>query len=228
MPLKIKICGMRERYNIEAICQLPVDFIGLIFYEKSSRFIGGEVGVHEFLKTGYKSKEIYPQKIKKVGVFVNEEIDRILEKVETYQLDHVQLHGSENVFYCKKLNGAGVKVIKAFSIDDHFSFTNLVAYEYYCEYFLFDTKGKLPGGNGIPFNWENLKKYEGNTPFFLSGGLAPGMEEKIVNFKHPQLFGIDLNSGFENRPGFKNVDLLSDFLNKVKNGLKNPKSFWKN
>lgn len=182
--------------------------------------------VVDFLKTDFKSKEIYPQKINKVGVFVNEDLDKLIEKVVEYHLDYVQLHGDENVFYCEKLRAAGIKIIKAFPVDEHFSFTNLKAFEYYCDYFLFDTKGKLPGGNGLRFNWKVLKKYEGNTPFLLSGGLAAGMEDDIIHFKHPQFCGIDLNSGFENTPGFKNVDLLSDFIYKIKKELKGQGKDW--
>jgi len=226
MTPKIKVCGMRERFNIEALCQLPVDFIGLIFYEKSSRFIEAEGVDLDFLKTKFKSKEIIPKNISKVGVFVNEEAEVVLGKVKEFQLDYVQLHGKENVFYCKKIKDAGVKIIKAFPVDERFSFTNLAAYRFYCDYFLFDTKGKLPGGNGVVFNWDVLEKYKGEISFFLSGGLAPGMEAKIIDFKHDQLAVLDLNSGFENKPGFKNVDLISEFLNKINKALKGTSGDW--
>ncbi len=219
MALKIKVCGMREQQNIEAICNLPIDFIGLIFYEKSSRYLEAEglEGVDlAYIKNEFKPNSILPQKINKVGVFVNAPLEDLVEKVEQYNLDYVQLHGDENIFYCIKLNKAGIKIIKAFPIDETFNFTVLDAYGYYCDYFLFDTKGKLPGGNGVTFDWEILKKYTGSTPFFLSGGLGPGIEDKIREFNHDQLFAIDLNSGFEDRPGFKNIDQLDDFLNKVK------------
>jgi len=226
---RVKVCGMRERYNVEALCQLPVQYMGLIFYGKSSRFVACEntLGIDPaFLKTAFYTKEIIPEKINKVGVFVNEEVEVILEKVEAYQLDYVQLHGQENVFYCKKIKEAGIKIIKAFPVDERFSFTNLAAYEYYCDYFLFDTKGKLPGGNGIQFNWEILQAYDGNTPFFLSGGIGPDTADAIINFKHKQLYAIDINSGFENRPGFKNVDMLSEFLNKINKALRGRARDW--
>lgn len=226
MTPKIKVCGMRERFNIEALCQLSIDFIGLIFYEKSSRFVEVEGVDLDFLKTTFQSKEIIPQKIFKVGVFVDETVENVLEKVKEYKLDYVQLHGKENVFYCKKIKNAGVKIIKAFPVDEYFSFTNLAAYRFYCDYFLFDTKGKLPGGNGVVFNWDVLEKYKGEIPFFLSGGLAPGMENKIIDFKHDQLAVLDLNSGFENKPGFKNVDLISEFLNNIHRALKGTSGDW--
>lgn len=225
-PLPVKVCGMRQRLNIEALTQLPISFIGLIFYKKSSRFIGGENADQDFLKTIFQTKEIIPQSIKKVGVFVDEEIIEIIRLAEAYQLDYVQLHGNENIFYCKKLKEAGISIIKAFAIDEHFSFTNLKAYEYYCDYFLFDTKGKLPGGNGVSFNWGLLKKYTGELPFFLSGGIKPGMENAILDFEHPKLFALDINSGFENSPGFKNVDLISEFIHKINRVLKKRNKDW--
>lgn len=220
---------MRERYNLEALSQLPIQYIGLIFYGKSSRFVEAENHASidsAFLKTTFKTKEFVAQKINKVGVFVNETAEGVIEKVNAYQLDFVQLHGDENVFYCKKIKKAGIPIIKAFAVDEYFSFTNLAAYEYYCEYFLFDTKGKLPGGNGVSFNWELLHAYEGDTPFFLSGGIGPDTAEAIINFRHEQFYAIDLNSGFENKPGFKNVDLLSEFLNKVKKGKSGRAADW--
>lgn len=214
--LRIKVCGMREQLNIQVLAQLSVDFIGLIFYEKSSRFIAEKTKEQNFLKGNFFTKEKVPQKIKKVGVFVDESVERVIHLAREYQLDYVQLHGKENIFYCKKIKKAGIRIIKAFAIDENFSFTNLKAYEYYCDYFLFDTKGKLPGGNGQSFNWELLKKYRGTIPFFLSGGIKPGMEQEIINFKHEKLFAVDINSGFENSPGFKNVDLISDFIYEIK------------
>ncbi len=228
MSLKVKVCGMRERYNIEALCQLPIDFIGLIFYGKSSRYITPDKADVDFLKTSFKRKELVPNHIYKVGVFVNEPIEYVIETVQLYNLDYVQLHGDENVFYCKKLNETNIKIIKAFAIDEHFCFSNLMAYEFYCDYFLFDTKGKLPGGNGVAFNWKILDKYKGSKPFLLSGGLSPGMEKAIIDFEHPQFLGIDLNSGFEDRPGFKNVDLLSDFLYEIKRNPRGQNSYWRN
>lgn len=234
MPVRVKVCGMRERYNIEALSQLPVDFVGLIFYPKSSRYVFADT--HEyadstavdlgFLRLPFEGKGNYPKNLKKVGVFVNEELDQVLNYVHNFELDYVQLHGQENVFYCKQLKDAGVKIIKAFSVDRQFSFTITNAFEFYCDFFLFDTKGKLPGGNGVAFDWKTLENYHGETPFFLSGGLAPGMEDAVINFKHEQFFALDINSGFENYPGFKNVDLISDFLNKINKALSEQNPDW--
>lgn len=244
MPIRVKVCGMREKHNIEALSQLPVDFVGLIFYPKSSRYIFADPADDSyryrdlstpddstavdlgFLRLPFEGKGNFPRNLKKVGVFVNEDIDQVLNYVHGFELDYVQLHGQENVFYCKQLKDAGVNIIKAFSVDSKFSFTLTKAFEYSCDFFLFDTKGKLPGGNGVSFDWKTLENYHGETPFFLSGGLAPGMEEAVINFEHDQFYALDINSGFENYPGFKNVDLISEFLNKINKALSERNPDW--
>lgn len=210
---------MREKYNITGLRQLPVDFIGLIFYEKSPRFLEEKDIELSFLKEAIQLFGDSNEYIKKVGVFVNAEKEYVLSKVKEYSLDYVQLHGSENIFYCEELKKTGLKIIKAFSVDNQFSFTNTEAYQYYCDFFLFDTKGENPGGNGIPFDWSVLESYKGETPFFLSGGIKPKMEKQIKSIDHPQLFGLDLNSGFEIEPGFKDIDLVSTFINDIKNEI---------
>ena len=107
----------------------------------------------------------------KVGVFVNESFERIIEITGQYHLHAVQLHGEESPDICKELLEAGLTVLKAFALDDDFNFNNLIPYEGSCHFFLFDTKGQQYGGNGTTFNWSILDNYTGSTPFFLSGGL---------------------------------------------------------
>lgn len=207
----VKVCGMREPQNISALAPLRIDLIGYIFYEKSSRFVEAVADDQAALQepiidvTGFTA-------IPKVGVFVNASIEYVLEKVKTYDLTYVQLHGQENIFYCQKLKGHGLKIFKAFSIDEHFNFTQTTAYAFSCDYFLFDTKGAKPGGNGVPFDWAILEKYQGDTPFLLSGGLGPESIEALQHFNHPQWVGIDLNSRFEIVPGKKDIPQIRQFL----------------
>ncbi len=201
---------MKHPENVNDLQQLPINYIGFIFYEKSSRFV--ELSPNAF--SGF--DKIVSQGIKKVGVFVDASIEYVLEKVAAYDLDYVQLHGKENIFYCNRLKEAGVKIIKAFSVDELFVFTITAAYQFYCDFFLFDTKGKLPGGNGVTFNWDILKKYNGTTPFFLSGGIGPNDLEAIKKLSFPQLHAIDVNSKFEIEPGLKNMDLLHPFVHDIK------------
>ena len=195
---KIKICGMKYSENILEVSQLLPDYLGFIFYEKSSRFFDGEIP--EISKS-----------IKKVGVFVNATLEEIKSKIKKYDLDLIQLHGNETPEFCSNLMQEGIKVIKVFSVDDDFDFQILETYENVCDYFLFDTKGKLHGGNGFTFNWQILEKYKSKKPLFLSGGI--GIEEiaKIKTLNLP-IFAIDVNSKFEMEPGLKNVQLCRDAL----------------
>ena len=203
--LKIKVCGMKFTQNREEVEKLPIDFLGFIFYPKSKRFVGkgAEPGLFNAAKT-------------KVGVFVDENAFEILGLAKNFGFEFVQLHGKENPKTCQLLRNQGVKVIKAFNLNESFKFEKLQEYETAVDYFLFDTKTDLPGGSGKKFNWQILKNYTGNVPFFLSGGINPDDAEKIKQLEHPQLFGIDLNSGFEDEPGVKNIEKLTEFINKVK------------
>jgi phosphoribosylanthranilate isomerase len=199
--LKIKVCGMKFTANREAVEKLSVDFLGFIFYPKSKRFVGENTdpGLFTSAKT-------------KVAVFVDENAFEILGLAKNFGFDYVQLHGKENPKTCQLLKKQGLKVIKAFNLNEEFDFSMLKAFEKSVDYFLFDTKSDLPGGSGKKFNWEILKKYQGKVPFFLSGGIGPDDAEEIKQLEHPQLFGIDLNSGFEDEPGLKNIEKIKTFI----------------
>ena len=204
--MKLKICGMK--LNTTEVAQLRPDYLGFIFWEPSSRFFEGEI------------PEL-PHTINKVGVFVDAELDYIINTVQKYQLQGLQLHGHETPDYCtkiaaelKKLNHK-VDIIKVFSIKEEFDFDVLTPYENVCDYYLFDTKGKLPGGNGYTFNWSVLKNYPSTKPFFLSGGIGLNNLNKINEFmKTPEskyCYAIDVNSSFEIEPGLKNIEELQKF-----------------
>jgi len=197
--MKLKICGMKYPENIQEVSQVTPDYFGFIFWEKSSRYFNGAL------------PEI-PKSIKKVGVFVEASLDYILSKIKKYGLDCVQLHGNESPAFCKNLQKENVQIIKVFSISEDFDFEELQLYENVCDYFLFDTKGKLPGGNGTAFNWNILKKYTSKKPFFLSGGIGIEEIDLIQKMKLP-IYAIDINSKFEIEPGLKNKDLIQHFKN---------------
>lgn len=204
--IKVKVCGMKFTENRKAVESLPVDFLGYIFYPASGRFAGNaDAGLFRSSKT-------------KVAVFVDETIPGVLETATNHGFRFVQLHGTESPETCRALKEHGLIVIKAFNVDENFQFSSLSEYENSSDYFLFDTKTGLPGGSGKKFNWKVLEKYKGHTPFFLSGGIQPDDAEKILQFSHPQLFGIDLNSGFENEPGLKNIEKLRNFIQNIKAG----------
>ncbi|PRY15575.1 phosphoribosylanthranilate isomerase [Pontibacter ummariensis] len=207
--MKVKVCGMREPENIRKVAALGPDFMGFIFYEKSKRFAGNSI-TPELLAS------LSPS-VQKVGVFVNETSEFIGQKVRAFGLDLVQLHGTESPRQCQELKDAGIKVIKAFSVGDSFSFQSTLLYERSCEYFLFDTKGKSYGGNGVVFDWELLKGNLSDKPFFLSGGLNLGnLAGEEFEALRPKPFALDVNSGFEQEPGLKKVEELERLIEGIK------------
>jgi len=205
MQMQVKVCGMKEPSNIMELQELPINYIGFIFYERSPRFINGN------------SPANVKQGIKKVGVFVNSDVEFVIDMVAKHGLDFVQLHGGENIFYCQRLRHAGIQIIKVFNVDEKFSFTNTHAYQYFCDYFLFDTKvGDKTGGTGKQFDWNLLKKYTGDTPFFLSGGINLPAVNAIKKLNMETLIAVDINSKFEVSPGLKNIDLVKQFISQLK------------
>jgi phosphoribosylanthranilate isomerase len=202
--LKIKVCGMRDPENISGVVAVAPDYLGFIFYPKSKRFVGFEPSA--------KVLTAIPDSVRKVGVFVDEIPEKVLEICRNWKLDVAQLHGNESLEYCRQIKDSGITVFKAFSVDESFDFATLKAYSGVCDYFLLDTKGQLPGGTGQKFNWQLLENYQGLVPFFLSGGIGPSDLEAVREFHHPQLFGIDINSGFEISPALKDVEKVRSFI----------------
>lgn len=203
---------MRDPQNIEEVVRLTPDFIGFIFYPKSKRFVKEDLDKNILAEI--------PSQIKKVGVFVNENFEKILEIQRTYSLDFIQLHGQESVELCGKLKKEGCKLIKVFSVDNNFDFSQLADFESVSDYFLFDTKGENYGGNGVAFDWNILKKYGSKNPFILSGGISLENLEKIREINLTFLHGIDVNSQFEVEPGLKEISKLQKLFEEVKR-LKN-------
>ncbi|WP_079721296.1 phosphoribosylanthranilate isomerase [Salegentibacter holothuriorum] len=201
---------MKHPENISEVAKLQPDYMGFIFYEKTPRYFDAEI------------PEI-PSAIKKTGVFVDEEINIILERIKEYDLNAIQLHGEESAAFCAELKTllieTELEIIKVFSVKDDFDFSLLEAYEPVVDFFLFDTKGKNKGGNGITFNWELLKVYPSEKPFFLSGGIGAEEVEAIQelkayfekNGKGNLLYAVDVNSKFEEEAGFKNMEKLKEF-----------------
>ncbi len=223
----LKVCGMKYPENIAEIAALQPDYMGFIFWEHSSRFAQSKLPQ-------------LPDTIKKVGVFVDAEIEGVISTIEKYGLQAIQLHGKETPEYCKMLRECHAKlvsashnqnlkqaylvgkqvqvhekleIIKVFSIRDNFDFDQLKPYEEVCDHYLFDTKGKLPGGNGYTFNWKVLKDYPSQKPFFLSGGIGLEEVEKIKAILKTGLpiHAIDVNSRFESEPGLKKIEDVQKF-----------------
>lgn len=206
--MKIKICGMKFPENISEIGTLQPDYMGFIFYSKSKRFVGEDFSID--------SINNLPKSIKKVGVFVNESVANILEKVTKYKLEAIQLHGNESVADCEILKKNNIEIIKAFSIDENFDFETLEVYEEVCDYFLFDTKTPDYGGSGKIFDWQLLENYILEKPFFLSGGLNLEVIEKIKDYNFKNLAGLDFNSQLENIDFSKNYQKTKQILQQLR------------
>ncbi len=201
--IKLKICGMKYPENIVEISALHPDYLGFIFWEKSIRNM--DVDSIPKIQTS----------IKKVGVFVDASIDEIRAKVNLFQLDIIQLHGNETIAFCKELKKLNIEIIKVFSINNFFDFSILKDFIPQIDYFLFDTKGKLPGGNGITFDWKILENYPYEKPFFLSGGIGKTEVDAIKDFFQTEVakkcIAIDVNSRFETKPAYKSDIKLRKF-----------------
>lgn len=201
----IKVCGMREEENIRQLEQIDIDWMGFIFYPGSSRFVGAKLNY-------------LPRKIKRIGVFVNQDLQTVSELAKQNNLYAIQLHGSEPPQYCINLKKEGHKVIKSFGIaeDGFIPQAQLHAYEGKCNYFLFDTKTNNYGGSGKKFNWEMLSDYNGDTPFLLSGGISPDDVEVIKSIKNSKFAGVDVNSRFETEPAIKNIEKVRLFVEQLR------------
>ena len=195
---------MRESKNIEQLSHLPIHYMGFIFYPPSPRFVGKELN-ENVLKN-------IPERIKKVGVFVNSDLSEVLTNVEKYSLQCVQLHGTETPDYCNAIREKDIPVIKAFKAESELLTCETASYRYVCDYFLFDTPTPKHGGSGVKFDWQMLRNQKLSLPFFLSGGISLNDENAIKELSVPGFFAIDLNSKFEVEPGIKDIEKIKVFI----------------
>jgi len=207
-PPKIKVCGMRDKQNICAIANLKPDYMGFIFYANSARYVGVDFPMEDICNLS--------ASIKRTGVFVNASEQEIAKAVAKYELQAVQLHGNESVELCLMVKQMGVEVIKAFSVDKAFDFFEVKPYTEVCDYYLFDTKTKKYGGSGHKFDWKILDKYDNNKPIFLSGGITNEDVEEIKKLDHLNIYALDINSKFEIKPAYKDVELVSSFVKQIR------------
>lgn len=199
----VKVCGMRSPSNIMDVENAGADLIGFICHKASKRHVD-------------KIPSYLPPQDMRVGVFVNDRLDEIARCAEVFGFSYLQLHGSETPALCRALHEKGYKIIKAFPVGELFNFKQISHYEPFCEYLLFDTPCASFGGSGKPFDWSILSRYEGDTPFLLSGGIGPGSIKHLAEFSHPSWAGIDLNSRFETAPAEKDAEALKKFISLFK------------
>lgn len=200
----IKVCGMRVPDNITEIRSLDIDWMGLIFYAGSPRYV--TQGLEQVSFNG----------LVRVGVFVDAAMADIRDRVFRYGLNMIQLHGDESPEKCREVKSLGMQVVKAIPVAEREDLQLALRYEPVADYLLLDTKTKVKGGSGKKFDWQILEDYSAKTPFLLSGGISPGDARAIANIDHPMMAGVDLNSQFETAPGLKNVELVKQFVSELR------------
>lgn len=208
--MNIKVCGINSFKQLQQLDGLNVDFAGLIFVKDSPRYVEGIIETAQV-----KDADL---DLKKVGVFVNPQLIDVLDAIDNYKLDVVQLHGNETPEMCDDLSSE-VEVIKVFSIDAATTdIDELIApYDAVCDYYLFDNKGSDGlGGSGQKFDWKKIAAAKIEKPFFISGGIGPDDAALVKVFKHPDFFGVDINSLFEKEPGVKDMGLVLKFIHGLK------------
>ena len=208
--MNTKVCGITQLKQLQQLDGLDIDFAGLIFYKDSPRYVGDKIAKEDLKNSDFD--------LKKVGVFVNAGYDEIMQVVEDYGLDVVQLHGNESPELCEELS-EDVEVIKAFKVkDSKVSIDEMVAdYDEVCDYYLFDTaSSEVEGGTGKQFDWKVLSKAKIEKPFFLSGGIGVDDTAKVRAFKHPDYYAVDINSKVEKEPGVKDMALVLQFRQGLK------------
>ena len=208
--MRVKVCGITQEEQLNALPEVGATFAGFIFYPKSPRY------VLRHMTTSQIKKE---NNINKVGVFVNASMDEVLQMVDECRLHMVQLHGDETPRFCEKIADY-ISVVKAFRVSETENLGwRIKEYMDVCDMFMFDTEGAGYGGTGKKFNWDTLDNIEVGKPYFLSGGIEPGDVDKLKSFSlQPAakgLFAIDINSKFEVVPGVKNMELIKSFTEQL-------------
>lgn len=196
--MKIKVCGLKYPGNISDVVTLNPDYVGFICYAPSPRYA---------TELNTEILDALPGTIYKTAVFVNEDAETVAKLIDNYKFDAIQLHGNESPEFCDVFKDK-VTVIKAFGLDRNFDFEQLNQFGDSVDFFLFDTKTDKHGGSGLTFDWSLLDNYTLDIPFFLSGGLSPENLEQVKAIRHPQFYGVDLNSKFETEPGLKDITKL--------------------
>ena len=208
--MNTKVCGITQLKQLQQLDGLDIDFAGLIFYKDSPRYMGDKITKEDLKNSDFD--------LKKVGVFKNPEMIDVLDAIEDYGLDVVQLHGNETPEMCEDLSSE-VEVIKAFCLKGDESIDEIVAdYDAVCDYYLFDTAGAdgIGGGTGKQFDWKIITKAKIEKPFFLSGGIGVDDVKKVKTFKHPDYYAVDINSKVEKEPGVKDMGLVLQFRQGLK------------
>jgi phosphoribosylanthranilate isomerase len=204
--VKVKICGLSS--DLPELASLGMDYAGFIFYGKSPRCVLGKIAPDEL--------SVFPAGVKKIGVFVDEELSVMQQLAADFQLDILQLHGSESPELCRKIRGIGFPVIKAFGVGSDFNFERLRPYLDSVDFFLFDTATSAHGGSGKTFDWNVLQRYPFDIPILVGGGVGLENLSELLESAIPHLHAVDMNSKLEIAPGVKNISRVQAAINIVK------------
>jgi len=210
--LQVKVCGLTKLDQIRELIALKIDFLGFIFYEKSPRFVLNHLSFEQISDIDHQGK---------VGVFVNENIERIIEISEKANLNFIQLHGDENEDYISELReklNPQINIIKVIRIGNQTSgeLQKTISHQpQTINYLLFDTDSKAFGGTGQTFDWNILNKIEIPIPYLLSGGISLENVHQLSTINH-QPIALDINSKFEMEPGNKDIEKIREFKKLLK------------
>lgn len=200
----VKVCGITNLEDAHAAARSDADAIGLVFAGSPRR-----VDVDQARQMA----AALPDGMLKVGVFVNEDSERVLRIASEVGLDYVQLHGDESPQTVTNLRARGLKVIKALRVRDGASLEALEDYE--ADFYLLDAYSeKARGGTGEKFDWEVAKALRGYANILVSGGLTPENVRAAVEFFEP--YGVDASSSLEDAPGKKNGERVRRFVSAAK------------
>lgn len=206
----LKICGLSDSDNISLIAGLSPSMMGFIFYASSPR------NACALLPSAVNA---LPVGIDRVGVFVDAPVSHMIRTAQRYGLTTVQLHGCETPDTCRTLRQSGLKVMKAIGVSSGIDWEAIRTYEGAVDMYVLDTHTNSYGGSGRKFDWNLLLDYPLETPFLLSGGIAPDDAEAVCAAAAtlPLMAGVDINSRFETRPGVKDPELVEKFQKSIMN-----------
>ena len=203
-PVRVKVCGITRLEDARAAALFGVDALGFIF-AKSPRQVTPA--------TARKISQAVGPFVTRVGVFVNDPVDRVLAVMREVMLDVVQLHGSEPPEDCAKILAGGARgVIKVFRVGPNFSAKELSRYA--VQAYMLETDAKVAGGSGLTWDWKRLAGVRFGAPVIVTGGLNPSNVRKAVRTLKP--YAVDVSSGVEKRPGIKDPKLMEKFIQNAK------------
>ena len=205
---KAKICGLSTPETMTTALENGADFVGLVFYPPSPRHV--DIEVAKYLAN------FVSDNVGIVGLFVNPNDQTLQEVLNDVPLSMIQLHGGERPSRVTEIKETfGLPVMKAVPIESKDSLQSIAEYEEVADWLLFDAKGeKLPGGNGVAFDWNILKGYSGSKPWMLAGGLTPANLSEALEILSPD--AVDVSSGVESAAGQKDVAKIEAFLKAAK------------